>query len=85
MTEAKHLIAVERSFAEPQQFEPLQAAEDAARWCLDMHEVSFVKTFFALDGRRMICLYQAPDAEAVRRSQRMAGLPFDTVYAVVVS
>ena len=28
----------------------------------------------------MICLYRAPDAEAVRKANRTAGLPFDRVW-----
>lgn len=76
------LIVVERSFDEAVDFDTLQAAERAAAWCLEMHRVSFRKSLFAADGRRMMCFYEAPDAEAVRSSQRKAGLPFDRVYAV---
>jgi hypothetical protein len=32
----------------------------------------------------MICLYQAPDAEAVRHANRMAGVPFDRVWPAQV-
>jgi hypothetical protein len=28
----------------------------------------------------MLCLYRAPDAEAVRRAQKQAQMPFDTVW-----
>lgn len=76
------LIAVERSFDASVEFEELQAAEDAAAWCLQMHRVSFRKTLFAEDGTRMLCFYEAPDAESVRSAQRQAGLPFDRIYAV---
>ena len=75
------LVAVERTFPEPVVFNEVQAIEDAASWCLDIHNVRFVRTFFSADRRRMICLYEAPDAESVRLAQRQAGLPFDSVWA----
>ena len=58
-----------------------QAREDAHQWCLDTHGVSFVRTYFSQDRKRMICLYRAPDAEAVREAQRKAGMPLDAVWS----
>ena len=58
-----------------------QAIEDAGAWCLETHRVKFARTFFSLDRTRMICLYQAPDAEAVRMAQRQAGMPMERVWA----
>jgi hypothetical protein len=42
--------------------------------------VSFLRSYFAIDGRRMLCLYEAPDVESVRFANRQAGLPFDRVW-----
>ena len=36
------------------------------------------------DGRRMICEYEAPDAETVRRVQLEAGAPFDRIWPAVM-
>lgn len=74
-------VIVERSFAEPVALEDVQAMEDANQWCLDMRGVEFVRTFFSRDRVRMICLYSAPDAEAVREAQREAAMPMDRVWA----
>ncbi|MCA9773972.1 MAG: DUF4242 domain-containing protein [Myxococcales bacterium] len=74
------LVIVERAFGEPVEFQSLQDLEDKAAWCLELHGVRFLRTFLSSDGRRMICLYEAPDAEAVRKSQRTAGLPFERVW-----
>ena len=74
-------VVVERSFDEPVTIEEIQAIEDAGASCLETHEVTFVRTFFSRDRRRMICLYQAPDAEAVRMAQRNAGMPVDSVWS----
>jgi hypothetical protein len=73
-------VLVERSFEEPVTMEEIQAIEDAGAWCLDAHDVRFVRTFFSRDRKRMICLYRAPDAEAVRVAQRKAEMPVDDVW-----
>ena len=72
---------VERSFDQPANLEDLQQREDAHRWRLDTYQVTFIRTFFTIDLKRMLCLYRAPDAECVRAAQRQAGMPFDQVWA----
>jgi hypothetical protein len=74
-------VVVERSFEEPVTLEEIQAIEDAGASCLETHQVRFVRTFFSRDRKRMACLYRAPDAEAVRVAQRMAGMPVDSVWS----
>lgn len=74
-------VLVERSFDEPVELADLQAREDAKQWCLDMRAVEFVRTIFSRDRKRMLCLYSAPDAEAVRSAQREADMPFDKVWS----
>ncbi len=74
-------VLVERSFAIPVTFEDVAAIERKGQWCLDTHRVQAVRSFFALDRKRMICLYRAPDAESVRVSQREANMPFERVWA----
>jgi hypothetical protein len=74
-------VAVERCWAEPVALDDIQSIEDAGAGCLATHQVRFARTFFSSDRRRMICLYQAPDAEAVRNAQRQAGMPLESVWA----
>ncbi len=74
-------VLVERSFAEPVSIEELQTKEDTNRWCLETHDVRFVRSYFARDRKRMLCLYSGPDAEAVRAAQREAEMPVDRVWA----
>jgi hypothetical protein len=78
------LVVVERCFAEPVDLAALQVAEDAAAWCLVQHRVRLVRTYHSRDRRRMICTYLAPDAEAVRRAQHAAGMPFDDAWSALV-
>ena len=74
-------VAVTRRWAEPVELADIQAIEDAGAWCLEAHDVQFVRTFFAADHRRMVCLYRAPDAESVRLAQTQAGMPLEHVWA----
>ncbi|HSN70967.1 MAG TPA: nickel-binding protein, partial [Steroidobacteraceae bacterium] len=74
-------VLVERSFEHPVRLEDIQAIEDGASWCLEAHRVKFAQTFFSSDRKRMLCLYQAPDAESVRLAQREARMPVDAVWA----
>jgi hypothetical protein len=74
-------VVVERSFAEPVPFEEVQALEDAGAGCLEAHGVRFLRTYFSRDRRRMICLYEAPDAESVRLAEGKAGVPFERAWA----
>ena len=76
------LVIVERRFDAPVAFEEIQAMEDRGAWCLDAHGVAFVRTYFSTHRTRMLCLYDAPDAEAVRAAQATIGMPFERVWAV---
>jgi len=78
---ARANVLVSRRFEDPVAFEEIQALEDAGAGCLETHRVRFVRTFFSTDRRRMICLYQAPDAESVRIAQREARMPVERVWA----
>ena len=74
-------VVVERDFDEPTTVEAMQTIEDAGAWCMELHNVEFVRTFFSLDKKKMFCLYHAPDAESVRQAQRQAGMPVTSVWA----
>lgn len=74
-------VIVERSWEEPVLLDDIQAIEDAGASCLETRQVRFSATFFSTDRRAMVCLYSAPDAEAVRQAQRQAGMPLDSVWA----
>jgi hypothetical protein len=73
------LVMVERRFEEPADMDALQKREDEHSWCLEEHDVRFVRSYFSRDRRTMFCVYEAPDAEAVRIAQRTAEMPFERV------
>jgi hypothetical protein len=74
------VVVVERSFADPVEFEEIQRLEHRGTACLEAHRVRFLRTYFSRDRRRMICLYEAPDAESVRLAQQGAGVPFEAAW-----
>jgi Nickel responsive protein SCO4226-like len=78
------VVLVERSFAEPVRFEALQALEDRAAGCFEAYDVRFLRSYFSRDRRRMICLYEAVDADVVRHVQERAKLPFERVWTASV-
>lgn len=73
-------VVVTRAFEEPVSVAAVQAKEDAAAHCLDTYRVRYLRTFFSKDGRRMVCVYEAPDAESVRLAQHQAGMPVDQIW-----
>lgn len=75
-------ILVERQWPEAVEFKDIAAREKAAAWCLDTYNVTYLRTYFSDDRKRMLCLYQAPDAESVRQAQIQAEMPFESVRAV---
>lgn len=77
-------VIVERLFDEPESFDDLQAQEDRFAWCLEQHRVKFIRSYFSNDRRRMVCEYEAPDAETVREVQRTAAMPFERIWTAEV-
>lgn len=75
------LVIVERVFDEPVEIEALAATEEKFRWCREQHRVTYLRSYFSKDKKRMLCLYEAPDAESVRELQRTAGMPVARIWA----
>jgi len=78
---SRQQVVVERSFEQPAAFAALQAREDGGAWCLDLHGVRFRRTYFSVDRCRMLCVYEAPDAESVRIAQQTIGMPVVRVWS----
>ncbi len=74
-------VVVERRFDEAASIDELQAREDAAAWCLEAHRVTFLRSFFSVDRKQMLCLYHAPDAESVRLAQQQADMPVERIWS----
>ena len=61
---------------------------NAAQWrnapCLRVHGVHHTVSYVTRDGLRMISVFDAPDAEAVRCAARQLGLRYDGVWSATV-
>ena len=71
---------VERSFDVPLTKEQLVATEERMAPCLDIYDVNWIRSYWSADRQRMICEYEAADAQAVRNVQREADAKFERVW-----
>ena len=77
-------IIVERTLDEPTTFEKFLGISEKAPWCLNLYRLRFLGGYLSPDGRRLICNYEAPDAEAVRAPSRQFDIPFDRIWSATV-
>lgn len=77
-------ILVEKVFDPP--ITEAQWNQDVERGipCHTAHNVRWIRSMMARDRSRVICEFDAPDAETVRRSFRKAGLPYVRIWAIDV-
>ncbi len=71
------VFLVERRFAED-----LEASAEVADRINRINEeegVRWLYSFLSADKRKTCCLYEAPEADAIRRAASRAGLPADAV------
>ena len=72
---------VERSFTSPFSDQDLSDVGERMAPCLDLHGVRWVRSHLSVDRLRMVCEYEARDAESVRKVQHEASAKFDRVWA----
>jgi hypothetical protein len=77
-------IMVERSFDPPFTHDDLEAVSERIGGCLELYGVRWIRSRFSADRRRMICEYEAPDAQSVRDVQNSAQASFDRVWAAEI-
>ena len=70
-------VIVERSYIEPLTDAALAAMQQSVEPCLSRHGVRWLNCRLSADRLRMVCEYEAPDAESVRIAQRDARTLFD--------
>ncbi len=71
---------IERNFA--QQVEITKNGADVIKQINDEEGIRWLLSFLSPDKRKTYCLYEAPDAEAIRAAARRANLPADVVIEV---
>jgi hypothetical protein len=78
------VLVVEHSFDPPITEDLLKSAFARLGPCLAAHGATWLRSYVSTDGSRMICEFEAADAEAVRASLRSADTPFDRVWSAQV-
>ena len=71
---------IERNFAEA--LEVTKEGADQVRHINDEEGVKWLFSFLSPDKRKTYCLYEAPNAEAIRIAARRANIPADVVIEV---
>lgn len=73
-------IIIERRFEPALTDADLEQLMARAGPCLQERDAHWIRSYLSTSRQRMICLFEAPDAEAVRQAFRVAGLPFEAVW-----
>jgi hypothetical protein len=71
---------IERNYAEA--IEATKEGADIVQRANDEEGVRWLFSFLTPDKRKTYCLYEAPNAEAIRAAARRANLPADVVIEV---
>lgn len=75
------VIIVEERFDPPIDLSKGSPVADKVSPCLPIYDVRWLSSYIASDGTRCVCVYEANDAESVRRVYRAAGVDFVTVWS----
>jgi len=71
---------IERNFAEA--LEVTKEGADQVKEINDQEGIKWLFSFLSPDKRKTYCLYEAPNAEAIRIAARRANIPADVVIEV---
>jgi hypothetical protein len=74
------LFLIERNFAEDVLMDDAMASQ--IRQINDEIGVQWLYSFLSADKRKTYCLYEAPNAEAIRAAARRLDMPSDVIIAV---
>lgn len=77
-------MAVEQTFEKPITNEEMNAMARRVDPCLEAHGATWVRSYVSSDRKRVICEFEAADAEKVRESYRSAGVQFERVWSAEV-
>ena len=73
-------FVIERNFAERLEVTKEGAAE--IKRINDVEDVEWIFSFLSADKKKTYCLYEAPNADAIRRAAEQAGIPADVITMV---
>lgn len=71
------IFMIERRYAEELEADPETIA--SLNRINDEEGIAWLRSFLSQDLRRTYCLYEAPNADAIRAAARRAGIPADVI------
>jgi hypothetical protein len=71
------ILVLEQTFERAMTPQDLRDAAQRLDKCLAAHGARWMRSYLSKDRMRMICEFEAGDAEQIRESARNAGIPFD--------
>lgn len=71
---------VEKTFTQPLTDEKIDHLFSDLSPCLDHYQARWVHSYLSNDRLRLICIFEAADAESVRMAHRTAGIRFERVW-----
>jgi hypothetical protein len=74
-------VLVEQTFTEPLTDERYSQQAKQLDPCLEIRNGAWRRSSVSKDKLRMICEFEAPDAESVREALRLAKIPYDRVWS----
>ena len=74
------LFVIERNFAE--QLEPAALDYAGIKSVNDEMGAKWIYSFLSADKKKTYCLYEAPNAEAIREAAARLGMPADAIISV---
>jgi hypothetical protein len=77
-------VMVEQAFAEPLTDERYGQLSKQLDPCLEIRNGTWRRSMLSKDRLRLVCEFEAPDAESVREALRMAKVPHERVWAADV-
>jgi hypothetical protein len=75
---------VEHVFAEPYTDERYSALAKRLDPCLEVRNGMWRRSSLSIDRLRIVCEFEAPDAQAVRDALHSAGVPYERVWTASV-
>jgi hypothetical protein len=73
---------IERNFAEKLELAAWEEGNDHIERINDEEGVKWIFSFLSADKRKTYCLYEASDADAIRRAAARANIPADVITMV---
>ena len=77
-------VMVEQLFTEPLTDERYGAFAKKLDPCIEIRNGAWRRSAISTDRRRVVCEFEAPDAESVREACRTAGVTFERVWTADV-